>query len=212
LPITDENIAVNLDNYLPFIDLEKLFVRVGPVQIEVGSGKGTFLLNEARLRPEVNFLGIEWANKFYRYSVDRMRRWQMNNVRILRADAREFIGHFLPDGSVETFHIYFPDPWPKKRHHKRRFFTVANILQVIRVLTAEGQLRVATDHADYFEIISEVLLRHSDVAEVFEQVDFYPTGAADPGEWVGSNFERKYLNEGRKIYTLALKKKPRPDK
>jgi len=212
LPITDENIAVNLDNYLPFIDLGKLFVRVGPVQIEVGSGKGTFLLNEARLRPEVNFLGIEWANKYYRYSVDRMRRWQMNNVRILRADAREFIGHFLPDGSVETFHIYFPDPWPKKRHHKRRFFTVANILQVIRVLTAEGQLRVATDHADYFEIISEVLLRHPDVAEVFEQVDFYPTGAADPGEWVGSNFERKYLNEGRKIYTLALKKKPRPDK
>ena len=206
MPITNEDIAIDLDKCFPPIDLSELFVRRAPVQIEVGSGKGTFLLNQAQAHPQVNFLGIEWANKYYRYSVDRMRRRQMANVRIARADARDFIGRYLTDESVETFHIYFPDPWPKKRHHKRRFFTPANIARVARCLVKGGDLRVVTDHADYFEVISELLLDDPEIAILFEQVAFYPAEAADVGEWVGSNFERKYLKEGRQVYTLAVKK------
>ena len=121
LSITNEDIAVDLHNYLPTIDLNEIFKHPGPVHIEVGSGKGTFLLNQAKAQPEANFLGIEWANKYYRHSVDRIRRWQMSNVRILRCDARDLIGRYLPADSISVFHVYFPDPWPKKRHHKRRF-------------------------------------------------------------------------------------------
>jgi len=193
------------------MDLQSLFRQDHPLHIEVGSGKGTFLLNQAQVNPGINFLGIEWANKFYRYSVDRMRRWQITNVRLLRTDARDFIGHCLPAESVAVFHVYFPDPWPKKRHHKRRFFTENNILELARCLEPAGELRTATDHAEYFAAISHLLLGESRTARMFKQIEFFPADAADPGEWVGSNFERKYLKKGRKIYTLAVKKIPQPE-
>lgn len=207
MPPTNEDIAVDLDKCSQPIELNELFLRSGPVEIEVGSGKGTFLLHQARLHPELNYLGIEWASKYYRFSVDRICRWQMDNVRILRTDARDFIAHYLPDTSVDAFHIYFPDPWPKKRHHKRRFFAPDNIRHVIRSLLPTGHLRVATDHREYFEVISDCLLGHPEIAPHFETVEFYPTDAASPGEWVGSNFERKYIKEGRPVFTLALRKK-----
>ena len=204
---TNEDIAIDLSNQLSIMELGDLFHRAGPVHIEIGSGKGTFLLNQARAHPEINFLGIEWANKFYRYSVDRIKRWQIDNVRILRTDARDFIGRFLQDESVQTYHIYFPDPWPKKRHHKRRFFAPANIKNVARTLSPGGQLRLATDHKDYFAVIREVLLDNREIAGLFDKIDFFPTDSADVGEWVGSNFERKYIKQGRDIYTLAVIKK-----
>jgi len=205
--LTDEDIALNIDNLGQPMDLDRAFPRSAPVEIEVGSGKGTFLLNQAKAHPAANYLGIEWANAYYRHCVDRMRRWQMSNVRVLRADAREFIGRHLADESVQTFHVYFPDPWPKKRHHKRRFFAPATVIQVARCLKPGGQLRTATDHAGYFEVISELLLRDPQVRLLFEPVDFLPTESADAGEWVGSNFERKYQKEGRAFYTLALRKR-----
>ena len=204
--VTNEDIAIDLDKCIAGIYLEELFNRTAPFHLEIGSGKGTFLLNEARAHPELNYLGIEWANEFYRYSVDRIRRWGLTNVRILRADARDVIGRFLPDESIAVLHIYFPDPWPKKRHHKRRFFTPANLRHVLRCLIIGGELRLATDHADYFVIINDLLLRDSQIAPLFRKIDFLPADAADQGEWVGTNFERKYLREGRRIYTLAVEK------
>ncbi|MBN1436932.1 MAG: tRNA (guanosine(46)-N7)-methyltransferase TrmB [Sedimentisphaerales bacterium] len=207
MPLTNEDIAVNLDNLPENNNLESLFQRPAPLHLEVGSGKGTFLLNQAKAHPEFNYLGIEWANKFYLYSVDRMRRWQIDNVRVLRTDARDFINRYIADACIDTFHVYFPDPWPKKRHHKRRFFTPANILQVHRCLRPGGFLRAATDHADYFQAISELMLQDPKIAPLFEPIDFHPTASADPGEWVGSNFERKYIKEGRQFYTIALAKR-----
>ena len=201
------DIAVEIDNYNNNIELSRLFPGDFPVEIEVGSGKGTFLLNQARQHRDLNYLGIEWANKYYRYSIDRMARWQMTNVRILRSDAREFIRCCLSDNSVQKYHVYFPDPWPKKRHHKRRFFQPANILQVHRTLVPGGELRTATDHAEYYQWITELMLKDERIALRFEPVEFFAADAADEGEWVGSNFERKYLKEGRPIYTLALRKK-----
>jgi len=206
LSLTNQDIAINLDNCLPKMDLERIFFRPAPLHLEIGSGKGTFLLNQARAHPHLNFLGLEWANKYYRYSVDRMRRWGITNVRLLRADAREVIGRLLPDKAVTAFHIYFPDPWPKKRHHKRRLFNPSNVEHLLRCLQNEGELRVATDHAPYFEIICHVL-HDTRIAPRLEKIDFLPLDAADEGEWVGSNFERKYLKEGRKVFTLALRKR-----
>ena len=210
LSLTGENIAVVLDNCSRPLNLERLFPRDAPLHIEVGSGKGAFLLNQARSHPACNFLGIEWARKYYLYSVDRMRRWQITNVRIIRADAREFLAAYLPDECITGFHIYFPDPWPKKRHHTRRFFQPAVLHQVVRCLTADGQLRTATDHAEYFKIISDLVLNHPDTARHFEPIEFFPADTADPGEWIGSNFERKYRKEGLIFSPHALKKFKRP--
>jgi len=185
------------------IDFVRIFGRPGPVHIEIGTGKGTFLLNQARAHPDDNFLGIEWARKYYRCAVDRIGRWGLTNVRIIRTDAAAFLADFIPDNSVDCFHIYFPDPWPKKRHHKRRFICPANLEHLIRCLKTGGQLRIATDHADYFEQIKTVLAARN---ETLQEIDFLPTAGANTGEWVGTNFERKYLKDQRPIYTLAVKK------
>jgi tRNA (guanine-N7-)-methyltransferase len=185
-------------------DFAQIFGRSGPVHIEIGTGKGTFLLNQAKAESGDNFLGIEWARKYYRHAVDRIGRWGLSNVRIIRTDAASFIADFVPDESVDRFHIYFPDPWPKKRHHKRRFLCPANLAHLIRCLKAGGQLRIATDHTEYFEQIKTVITEQSDI---LEELDFLPTAGAETGEWVGTNFERKYLKDQRPIYTLAARKK-----
>jgi tRNA (guanine-N7-)-methyltransferase len=182
----------------------RIFGRKNPIQIEVGSGKAAFLLNQAKTQPEVNFLGIEWARKYYRYAVDRIGRWGLKNVRIIRTEAVDFLTNFVPDNSVDCFHIYFPDPWPKKRHHKRRFITPINVEQLLRCLVPDGTIRIATDHAEYFDQIQKVFAAFS---ERLEKIEFFPAAGANLGEWVGSNFERKYLKESRPIYTIAAKKK-----
>jgi len=185
------------------IDFVRVFGRAGPVHIEIGTGKGTFLLNQAKAYPGDNFLGIEWARKYYRYAVDRIGRWGLTNVRIIRTDAAAFLADFIPDGSVECFHIYFPDPWPKKRHHKRRFICPDNLEHLLRCLRTGGQLKIATDHVDYFQLIQKLI---TNLDKGLEEIQFLPTAGADTGEWVGTNFERKYLKDQRPIYTIAVEK------
>jgi tRNA (guanine-N7-)-methyltransferase len=186
------------------IDFAQIFGRKNPIHIEIGSGKAAFLLNQAKAQPDVNFLGIEWARKFYRYSVDRIGRWGLKNVRIIRTDAVHFLINFVPDNFVDCFHIYFPDPWPKKRHHKRRLLTPVNLEHLLRCLVPAGTIRIVTDHAEYFEQIRKVFAAFSDR---LEEIKFFPTAGANLGEWVGSNFERKYLQENRPIFTIAVRKK-----
>jgi len=197
------SVALKPENLDGKIDFVRVFGRAGSVHIEIGTGKGTFLLNQARAQPGNNFLGIEWARKYYRYAVDRIGRWGLTNVRIIRTDAAAFLADFIPDNSVDCFHIYFPDPWPKKRHHKRRFICPANLEHLVRCLKTGGQLKIATDHADYFEQIKTVLAARN---ETLQEIDFLPTAGAEASEWVGTNFERKYLKDQRPIYTLAVRK------
>ncbi|MBN1803798.1 MAG: tRNA (guanosine(46)-N7)-methyltransferase TrmB [Sedimentisphaerales bacterium] len=197
------SVSLELDDLGGRIDFVRIFGRKGPVHIEIGSGKGTFLLKQAEAQPSANFLGIEWARKYYRYSVDRIGRWGLKNVRIIRTDAVVFLSDFIDDGSVDYFHIYFPDPWPKKRHHKRRLICPSNLEHLIRCLETDGELKIATDHADYFEVIQGLIKNHQ---ERLEEVQFLPTAGADTGEWIGTNFERKYIKDQRAIYTLAVRK------
>ena len=197
------DISLKPENLDGKIDLAQIFGRKGPVHIEVGTGKGTFIVNQAKAQPNVNFLGIEWARKYYRFAVDRIGRWTLTNVRIIRTDAAAFITDSVPDDSVECFHIYFPDPWPKKRHHKRRFVSPANTEQMLRSLKTNGRIKIATDYADYFEQIQKVLAQYNNR---LKEIEFLPPAGADEGEWVGTNFERKYLKEQRQIYNIAVKK------
>ena len=190
----------NLDGKIDFV---RLFGRPGPVHVEIGSGKGTFLVNEARNLPDGNFLGIEWAGRYYRCAVDRMGRRGLTNVKIIRTDAAVFLAEHVPDGSVDCFHIYFPDPWHKKRHNKRRLICPANLENFIRCLKVGGQMRIATDHADYFEQIKTVLAGRN---EQLKETEFARPAGAETGEHVGTNFERKYIKDQRPIYTIAMRR------
>jgi len=198
------NVALSLENLQGTLDFSQVFGRCAPVHIEVGSGKGAFLVTEAQARPETDFLGIEWASKYYRYVVDRIGRRGLTNVRMLRADAPAFLRDHVAPGSVDCFHVYFPDPWPKKRHHKRRFLQAANLEILIDRLKPEGQIRIATDHEDYFQQIEDVTNACLDRLEPIEFAR--PAGALD-GELTGTNYERKYIKESRSIHTAAFRKR-----
>ncbi len=180
-----------------FQDYERHF------EIEIGSGKGTFLVQQAGLQRDVNYLGIEKAGEFYRYAADRMRRRELENVRILRADATEFIRFRCPPGVTQVIHLYFSDPWPKKRHHKRRVIQDESLRQFHRVLTSGGELRLVTDHDDLWAWYEDHAARHGDL---FERRVFVAPDSAEDGELVGTNYERKFTHEGRPFHAMVLKK------
>lgn len=161
-------------------------------------------MHEAQARPEVDFLGIEWARHFYLFAVDRFGRWGLPNVRIIRTDAAVFLSQHVPPESVDCLHVYFPDPWPKKAHHKRRILQQYNMASLIRCLKPGGEIRIATDHAEYFHQIELVAATCSNV---LEPVEFTRPAGAKEGELIGTNYERKYIKDKRTIHTLALRRK-----
>jgi len=181
------------------LDPPELFDNDRPIELEVGTGKGTFLLARAAARPELNFLGIEWARAYCRYSADRFRRAGLTNVRMLRADAGAFLKDCLPDRSIFRLHVYFPDPWPKRKHHRRRLIQPGFLDQARRILQPGGQLLVVTDHLGYFHHIRGVLLG----AAGFVRTPM-PKLAGQDNELVGTNFERKYISQGRAFHWAAL--------
>jgi tRNA (guanine-N7-)-methyltransferase len=186
------------------IDFAQLFGRSAPVHIEIGTGKGTFILHEARARPEADFIGIEWSRPFYLFAVDRIGRWALPNVRITHMDANVLLSLYVPPESVDCLHIYFPDPWPKKSHLKKRTIQQCNMPHLIQCLKSGGEIRIATDHAEYFEQMERVIDLFGDV---LERVEFTRPAGAREGELVGTNYERKYIPDKRTVRTLALRKK-----
>lgn len=198
-----------------------------PFEIEIGSGKGTFLVQQATLQPETNFLGIEWAKEFASYAADRLRRRGLTNVKLLCADATQFVHWRVPDGVCRVVHLYFSDPWPKTRHHKRRVVQDRFLADAHRVLAPGGELRIVTDHDEYWAWMEahfdrwcgggEALgtghqalgMRHGALEGAgarFERVSFERPESAGEGEVVGTNFERKYKREGRPFHAVILRK------
>ncbi len=176
-----------------------------PLELEIGSGKGTFLVQQAALTPHVNYIGIEWAKAFWRYGADRCRRRQLTNVRLLHIEAAMFIRNYIAPATFRQVHIYFPDPWPKARHHKRRLIQVPFLREMHRVLQPAGHVRLATDHTDYFAWMNE---HAAQVPELFDILPFESPDSAGEGELVGTNFERKYRREGRPFHAMILRRKP----
>lgn len=185
------------------LDFHSIFGRCEEVHIEIGSGKGTFLVNQASRHSNIDFLGIEWANKYYRHAVDRIGRWSLTNARLIRDDAAVFIREYISSESVDCFHVYFPDPWPKSKHHKRRFVSAENVEQMHRCLKTTGKINMATDHKGYFEWMCDVFAGFSGK---LEQAEFQLTAGAQIGEFTGTNYERKYLKENKDIHRLAFVK------
>lgn len=174
------------------------------LEIEIGSGKGTFLVQQAPLRPQVNYLGIERSLAYYRYAANRMRRRRLENVKVLRADGAQFIRFWCADDVASVVHLYFSDPWPKKRHHKRRLIQDSSLRELHRVLHVGGELRLVTDHEELWRWYEGHAQRH---AQWFDRRPFERPESAGAGEIVGTNFERKYRREARPFYAMTLEKK-----
>ena len=182
---------------VPF-EWPEIFGRTAPVDIEIGSGKGRFLLELAAMRPDRDILAVERAGKYHRLCCDRAAKRGIANVRLLRTSAEDLLFRLLRPESVENIYILFPDPWPKKRHHKRRLIKAEVVAALHRALVPGGRLLVKTDHPGYAEVISEVLAG----AAGFTMLD--PEEAFEGLPLTG--FEHKYRVEGRPIHPYALAK------
>jgi len=198
-PFDLEIMPGSVEGPLCFADL---FGRTAPVEIEVGIGKGRFVLQEAAARPTSDFLGLEWSLKHLRVAKERARRTGLTNLRFHRADARHVISALVPSGALTRLHVYCPDPWPKKRHHKRRFFTPETAPHLERVLAPGGFLDLSTDVKEYFDEILAVLAAHTGLRA--ERDPLFPIEGAD-GK---TNYEVKYLKVGRTIHRASFIRPP----
>jgi len=197
-----EDIVVSPPGENELIEPMRWFETPGPFELEIGCGKGGFLLSRARHRPDVRLLGIEWAAKFYRYCADRMARWGITNVRVMRTDARTLVMRHLPPTCISILHLYHPDPWPKKRHHKRRLVQPDFVEAALRVLEPGGRWLIQSDHNEYFTSMVGVI---SACVEL-QSIPWEEAGGEPGPDWLGTNFEVKHARNGATIHRAAFVK------
>jgi tRNA (guanine-N7-)-methyltransferase len=173
----------------------EIFPRSAPIEIDLGCGDGAFLMAMARANPEHNFLGIERLLGRVRKVCRKVAREDLKNARVLRLEVASALSNLLPTDSITAFHLLFPDPWPKRRHHRRRAFTPEFLSCIHRALIGGGLFHVATDHADYFNQIKHVTAATDTFVILAEQRDFPLTA-----------FEQRFLIRGLSIQRLLLRK------
>jgi tRNA (guanine-N7-)-methyltransferase len=172
-----------------------LFGNDDPVEIEIGCGDGAFLAAAAARRPRVNFLGLETQRPRVRRAEERLAT-AGGRVRVLRADATCVVTALVAPASVHAYHVYFPDPWPKHRHAKRRLFTPRLITAMARTLVPGGRLLVATDIHGYGWLIRGRILDSGAFVEI----------PVDPDHGgLTTAFARKYRARGRLVYSAAFR-------
>jgi tRNA (guanine-N7-)-methyltransferase len=180
----------------PF-DAGAAFGRRAPLEVEIGTGKARFLLEAARRHPAHDFLGVELSLAYFRVCRARLARAALPNARIVRADGRRFAEHALAESSVRAFHVYFPDPWPKKRQRKRRLLDALGLEILAARLEPGGLLRVVTDHADYAAAVAPLL---PSVPRL--EILAWDAAPAPPP----THYELKYREEGRPIHRFLLRR------
>lgn len=168
LPKIDRSISVE-DHFVELEDMQppwsagEFFGHDGPLEIEIGSGKGLYLLNASGEHPDRLYLGVEISKKYGRFAAYRFAKSERRNARIIRGDAMRFMNEFAGDSSAEAVHIYFPDPWWKERHRRRRIVSPQVVQDIQRVLKPGGTFHFWTDVEEYFESALEIIQAHSDL-------------------------------------------------
>lgn len=180
--------------------LDELVTGAGGWEVELGFGKGRYLLRRAGEDPQLRFLGIEIAAQYYRLARDRASRRELGNLALIRGEAIYLMATALGAGWAEAVHVYFPDPWPKDRHHKRRLFDPQTVDLLLGLLRPGGSLCFATDFLAHGAIVRELLAAHPAV-ELQVVDELWPDGAR-------TNYEDKFVTAGRPILRLIARRRP----
>ena len=178
------SLRIFAEDWLKPISLETFFDTTCPFEIDVGCGKGRFLLARASKNQGTNFLGVDRMLRRIRKVDNKARRLGLTNVRLLRMEAFYAVTHLVPADSVSVYYILFPDPWPKKRHHDHRLFNEDFVDALHRTMVAKGQLHFSTDHLPYFDEVKAILAGD----RRFEEIS-----AFEPTEDERSDFELYYI-------------------
>ena len=167
-----------------------------PVELDIGCGRGLFLFNAALTTPHINFVGMEIDYREGRRTATRLMKQNLPNARVIGGDCRTLLSRLITTGSVQAAHVYFPDPWWKNRHRKRRLFNDEFVVMLARILQPQGLVHHWTDVADYFEMAQGLMDHHPDFArcptpaerEAASEMDYH------------TSFERKKRKLGLPIY------------
>jgi tRNA (guanine-N7-)-methyltransferase len=184
---------IAVDSLTDRLDLKKIFGRKAPLHVDLGCGDGSFLCAMAQRMPDKNFLGIERLLNRVRTSARKAA--TLDNVRLLRMESSYAVRYLLPAESVETFYLLFPDPWPKRRHYRRRIVTPDFLRSIHGALQKNGSFYIATDDLDYFGKIKELA----------ESNPGFAIGDADV-DLPQSKFWLIFRQQGVPIHWLALRK------
>lgn len=204
---------ISIDSVVERLDLPKIFGRNAPLHVDLGCGDGTFLCALAEENPEKDFLGIERlvgrVARACRKAGANRTSGTLENVKFVCVESSYAVRFLLPEESVETFYLLFPDPWPKRRHHRRRVVTPDFLNSIGRALRPNGLLHIATDQLDYFQQIERLANAH----ESTEKLDGLKPSSfkftLDPNDVVDlpeTKFERRFRDAQAPIYRLALRK------
>ncbi len=184
------------------LDWRDVFGNDHPVELEVGFGKGLFLLKAAQAHPQINFVGVEIVRKYQLFTATRLAKRSLGNVRVACADVRFFLPRWVASESLQAIHVYFPDPWWKKRHHKRRVFTGEFVTECVRILRPGGQLHAATDVEEYATVMSTLLAEQPALRPLPAPLEKEASHDLD----YLTNFERKFRKQGKKIYRMTYER------
>lgn len=185
------------ENYFAPLCAEDLFARQAPLEVDAGCGEGAFLVAMAAKHPRRNFLGIERLAGRLRKVCRRAALAKLDNVRVVRVESLYAIRRMLPPESVAVFHVAFPDPWPKRKHHRRRLVNREFLDAARAALEADGELRLTTDDPDYFEWMKKI----SAAQDGFAQAPW-----PDEPDCPQTDFEKRFLAQGLPIHRLLLRK------
>jgi tRNA (guanine-N7-)-methyltransferase len=186
------------DNALNF---ETVFGRCAPTILEIGFGMGETTATIAVQSPEKNFLGIEVHSPGVGSLLKEIGEQQLRNVRIIQHDAVEVVRTMIPQSSLHAIHVYFPDPWPKTRHHKRRLLQPEFVAELTKRLEPQGYLHVATDWRDYAEQILEVLTHEPNLENTSEAY------AKRPAYRPQTKFETRGLKLGHEVWDIVFRRR-----
>jgi tRNA (guanine-N7-)-methyltransferase len=196
-PSSPPSFLVTPSSWTACLDLTRIFDSQRPVEVDLGCGDGDFLVARAKACPDHNFLGVDRMLRRLRKADRKLRRADITNARLVRIEASYAVRRLLAPLSILCFYIFFPDPWPKRRHHRRRLFTPSFLDAVYAALAPGGWLHVATDHLDYFAEIGKLL-----------QADarFRQAPAFVPAAHEQTSFERTFLAQDLPIGRLSAQK------
>lgn len=183
-------------------DPERLFGRRAPLEVEVGSGKGLFVRGAAAERPDVDFLGIEITRKYAEFSAAGLAKRELPNAVMVIADAVRVFGELLSDKSLAAVHVYFPDPWWKKRHRRRRVMCPALVSHVERTLLPGGEFHFWTDVEEYFQTSLELVAAETRLEGPIEVAE----APAEHDMDYRTHFERRVRAQGEPVYRAQFVK------
>lgn len=186
------------------LDFAVLFGNDNPVVLEIGFGNGESLVALANAHPELNFIGVEVHDPGIGHCMIKARQAQVSNLRLINHDAIEVLDRQIPDSSLARVNLYFPDPWPKKRHHKRRIVQPAFLDRIANKLSNAGSLHIATDWAPYADHIDAVFVDFPR----FRCTDRCEHDGSQPLERCATKFERRGLRKGHPIVDWIFTKTP----